>query len=163
VADPIRETIVAEYVTQLKTIRTANGYEIDVGDRVTRHIVETPNILPVIAVITEGEQADAGRPVRHYKAVMTVHCWITLRRTQDLDTWVNRAVADVKKAITGAATLRGGHTTGTLASVNWTRFFADIPNVMDMESALEYAVQQVTFKTEYVTKHDDPYVGRGTG
>lgn len=162
-ADPVRETIVAAYATALALIATANGYEIDLGGRVLRRLTLQPHEVPTACVITEGETADAGRPVRHYTALLTVHVFLFLRRTEDLDTWINRGVADVKKAIESAATLVGGGTTGALSAVNWTHFVRDNPNVIDDESALEYAVQQVTFETQYVTKHDDPYTGRGEG
>jgi len=154
-------------VTELQKVTAANQYEIDLGgptgNRVLRHIHPQPTIFPVASVITEGETAEAGRPRSHYTALMTVHVFLMLRRTQELDTEVNKGVADVKKAITSAAALKGGHTTGTLAAVNWTHFVRDHPNVIDDESAIEMAVQQITFETQYVTKHDDPYVGRGTG
>lgn len=165
-ATPIREIIVAQYVIELKKIKTDNGYEIDLNDRVLRQIRHMPHEVPTVCVITEGETAETGRPVRHITQRLTVNCFLILRHGNDLatlDTAINKGVADVKKAIQSAASLRGGHVTGSLNAVNRTWFVRDNPSILDDESALEYTVQQIVFETEYVSKHDDPYTGRGQG
>lgn len=161
-ANPIRETIVAAYVTAVKRITVAQGYELDLGERVDRFLRLRGDEIPYAAVICEGEDAEFGKPARHYQSIMTVQVYVFVRNDTALDTTLNQAMADVRKAILSDAGLKGGND-GTIPSVGWTRFTGDRVGVVDADGAEEIAVQQCTFQTLYISKEDDPYTGRGPG
>lgn len=162
-ADPVRETVLAQYVSVLKTVKLATGYNTDF-QRVDRFVRLDGQELPYLCVVTaEGTQADGRRPARHIYCLVDVDVLIFLRHTEELDRKMNIAVADVQKAILSDLSLRGGHN-GTIAAINRTDYVSDGPEgaLADADGAEEVLVHRVTFRTNYIMSDSDPYSGRGT-
>jgi hypothetical protein len=108
----IRENILSNVVTTLKTITIANGYNNDIG-LVSREPFDWNNILPkdfpAALVVWKKEDKDAtGLQGQHILADMTVTIRGVVWAAQELETALNNFLNDVEKAMC-VDTDRGGY------------------------------------------------------
>lgn len=164
--EPVIERIADRAARTLASVKPANGYWTDV-QKVYRtfRMPEQALALPYLCVITASADGTVGEPIAHYKNRATLEVYVFLSADmaadENADRDLNRAVADVQRAILSDSPLQGGAAgagavviVDELLFVRWRRApFGDGP------SWINGAV--VEFAPEYLHHYTDPRLGRG--
>ena len=158
--DPVIETITARIAHTVGTITFATGYDTDL-QRVYRSIRPpgTADELPYACVVASDEDDEFGSPSGFYQCRRSIEVYVFVSgEDAATDTILNKAEADVKKALAADTQLQGGQD-GTLPNLAWLRAsgMQRVPVEYDgpwIEGVL------VTFVALYHHLEANPYGGR---
>lgn len=160
--DPIRESIIAKLAEVVGTVTVPGGYNTNIH-RVFRTF-RTPTLMdeiPYACVLNNAEDKEVANPLQFYANVLRVSVWVftcfDIAAEAEADILLNRAVADVEKAILSEPVLQGGQVSGTL--VDWLHIVASERRLFGQGASFSDGAE-ISIEIRYLHSGTDPYTGR---
>lgn len=168
-ADPVREKILQQVRTTVLSVTTAGSYETDI-QRVHRtfRMPQEADEIPYACVMFNSEDKEVATPLEHYRNVMRVSIWVftsfDIADDEEADAKLNRAVADIEKALLAEDLLKGGQTGAAIPTpdflIDWLHLLGSERRLMaHTESFVDGA--EISVEIQYLHSATDPYDGRG--